>query len=67
MLNKLRKWILTWLFGHENMDFIADYFRLMHQSNKLITAIHRDYCEISNDQIAILQAVSANFNKLFFA
>lgn len=56
--NKLRKWILKWLFGYE-LDFVAESMSLLRKSNKLIMDIHRDYSEISDDQIAILRAASS--------
>ena len=57
MQNKLRKWILKWLFGYE-LDFVAESMSLLRRSTNLLTSIHRDYCEISDDQIAILRAAS---------
>lgn len=61
MQNKLRKWFLKWLFGYE-LDFVAESMSLLHESKKLINDIHHDYCEISNDQIAILRAASSAAN-----
>lgn len=57
MQNKLRKWILKWLFGYE-LDFVAESMNLLRRSNKLIIDIHRNYCEISDEQISILRAAS---------
>ena len=57
-MNKLRKWILKWLFGYE-LDFVAESISLLRKSNKLVMDIHRDYCEISDDQSAILRAASS--------
>lgn len=57
MQNKLRKWILKWLFGYE-LDFVAESISLLRESKKLVMDIHRDYCEISDDQSAILRAAS---------
>ena len=57
-MNKLRKWILKWLFGYE-LDFVTEAISLLRESDKLVMDIHRDYCEISDDQIAILRAASS--------
>ena len=57
-MNKLRKWILKWLFGY-NLDFIAESMELLRKSQKLLCDVHRDYCEIGDTQVAILRAASS--------
>lgn len=56
--NKLRKWILQWLFGHENMDYLTDALSLASRYDKLSSDLLRDYKELGQEHFAILEAVS---------